>query len=115
MDLGVGKFNRADILHEQERALEEQWIGERDDAVVRLTVFVQLHMNARELSQANREVVVGTRIIGAPALPARFASHARVETAAIQERTVEVGGLHPLGRLAVKASAAGPDPLGERD
>ncbi len=102
-NLVVAEPRGSEILHEYERTPEEQRDARRHDHVIGLTGFVEVHADPRQLGQADREVVVGAGVIGAPA--------ALVERAAIEERAVEVGGLRPSGREAPEPAAADPDLL----
>src|SRR4029077_18258936 len=71
-----------------------------------------LDPHERQLAEADREVVIGARIVGAPSLAAVFEAIAAVEAAAEVEAAVEVVARRPFRRLAAHAAvsaAADPD------
>ena len=111
LDLVVAEARRADVFHVEDRAAEEQRIGEADDDVVGLAVGLHLDADERQLAEADGEVVVGAGVVGAPALAAVFEAVAGVVAAAEVEAAVEVVARRPLRRLAAEAAvAAAADP-----
>src|SRR6185295_12451986 len=119
LHLVVAQPHRADVLHEEDRAMREHRVGELDDDVVWLSGLIEANANERQLGEAYGKVVVGAGIVGPPAHAAVFATIAAVEAAAVVEAAVEVRPLRPLRRLAPSAeaesaAAAYPDALRRR-
>jgi hypothetical protein len=89
----------------QVRALEERGLGEPDNQVIGGAVGVAADARPRQLAQANREVELGIRVVGRPALPARLAPAARVEPATEVEAAAEAVRLRELGGIAARPEA----------
>ena len=105
----LGRDERAAVLaHHHERALEQLGLGRLNHDVIHFLVGVEVHRRARELGEANRQVLVRARVVDAPAA-AVAVRRLRVRQAAEREVAVPGDVFGPLD--GPEASAAAP-PLG---
>src|SRR5690606_8765067 len=81
-DLQVIERGGPDVGREEERAGEELRVGGADHGVAEVAVLPRVHRGLGELREANHEVAVRERVVGAPPLPAGLAADARVHEAA---------------------------------
>ncbi len=103
--LRLGEGGGSHVLHVKVWALKDERVGQAHDHVVGFTIVVAGDPGLRELREADREVQLGVRIVGGPALPARLAAAARVDTAAEVEAAAEVVGFGKLRGIAARPPA----------
>src|SRR5262245_11791580 len=89
LDLLVIEVRRADLGHHHERTLEQRFIREPDDQVVRLAVGVKADWCPRELRQTDRKIHVGLWVVDPPTTA--ISAAATIRHAAKMELAVRVG------------------------